>query len=389
MFFIIPYSTDAPIYHWPIATVLLIVVNCVVFALELTYPEQAQQYILVFGQGIHPAQWITSNFMHLGFMHLAGNMVALWTFGLVIEGKLGCFKMLAISLHGAVGSAIVQSMMAASPEGGGGLGASGVIYGLMAMSLIWAPENKIQCYVVVFYFIIRTIDFEISIMAMVGLMLLIQITVQFFIGMHISSGAMHIIGALVGFSVAIAMLKARWVNCENWDAFSVWAGRNTPEGEQARVQEEYEAARQKKEQTQQALRQSALAEIHAIIQSGQALLALKAHQRMVRELPDWTLSADDLFNLILALHKNKLASESVPVMAEYIKKYPQNSNLVRLKLAQILATVENRPAQALHVLAKIDPAAFDARQQDFLQKLRTKAEQLHQQDPYEIVDKEW
>jgi membrane associated rhomboid family serine protease len=89
MFFFIPYGTDAPIYHWPITTVLLIAVNCVIFFLELTYPEQAQEYILVFGQGMHPSQWITSNFMHAGFMHLAGNMFALWSFGLVTEGKLG------------------------------------------------------------------------------------------------------------------------------------------------------------------------------------------------------------------------------------------------------------------------------------------------------------
>ena len=110
---------------------------------------------------------------------------------------------------------------------------------------------------------------------------------------------------------------------------------------------------------------------------------------MSRKLPDWTLPETDLFNLILALHKQKLWSESVPVMVEYAAKHPQNSALVRLKLAQIMATVEKRPAQALHVLAKIDTAALDERQRAFAQNLRAKAEQMHEQDPYEIVDKGW
>ncbi len=390
MFFFIPYGTDAPIYHWPITTVLMIAVNIIVFCLELAYPEQVGPFILTFGNGLHPAQWITSNFMHAGIMHLAGNMFALWSFGLVIEGKLGWFKTLALYLGiGVIESSIVQYMMLGSLTGGGGLGASGIIYGLMAMSLIWAPVNKIQCFLVVVFYFIRTADFEISIMAMVGLMLLLQITVQFFIGMQISSEAMHIVGASVGFAVAIAMLKARWVDCENWDAFSVWAGRNTSAGvEQARVQAQCQAARQQKQENQRILRENALKEIHEIIQNGQALLALKAHQRMSKELPDWDLPESDLFNLILGLHKNKFWAESAPVMAEYIAKCPQKSALMRLKLAQILVAVEKRPAQALKLMAKIDNSDLDASQIEFLQKLRAKAEELHQQDPYEIVDQD-
>jgi membrane associated rhomboid family serine protease len=392
MFFFIPYGTDAPIYYWPIITVLMIAVNVVVFCLELAYPEQAGSFILTFGNGLHPAQWITSNFMHAGFMHLFGNMVALWSFGLVIEGKLGWLKMLALYLGiGIIESAIVQHMMLGSLTGGGALGASGIIYGLMAMSLIWAPVNKIQCFLVVVFWIIRTADLEIGIMTMVGLMLLIQITVQLFTGMQISSEVMHIIGASVGFAVAVVLLKARLVDCENWDIFSVWAGRNTMT-EEEREQADYkkQASKQQPEEiNQQSLRETALKEIHEIILSGQPQLALKFHQRISRELPGWDLPENDLFNLILALHKNKLWAESVPVMAEYIAKHPLKAALVRLKLAQILVTVEKRPAQALKQMAKIDGAALDARQREFLEKLRAKAEQLHQQDPYEIADQEW
>jgi membrane associated rhomboid family serine protease len=393
MFFFFPYGTDAPIYHWPIITVLMIAVNTIVFCLELAYPEQVGPFILTFGNGLHPMQWITSNFLHAGLMHLAGNMFALWSFGLVIEGKLGWLKTLALYLGtGIIESAIVQYMMLGSLNGGGGLGASGIIYGLMAMSLIWAPVNKIQCFLVVVLFVFfRTATFDISIMAMVGLMLLIQITVQFFIGMQISSAAMHIIGASVGFAVAVALLKARLVDCENWDIFSVLAGRNTMT-EEEREQADYEkqASQQQPEKiNQQSLRETALNQIHEIIQNDQPQLALKFHQRLSREIPDWELPENDLFKLILGLHKNKLLAESVPLMAEYIAKHPLKAALVRLKLAQILVTVQNRPAQALKQMDKIDATALDARQREFLDKLRAKAKQLHQLNPYEIADHEF
>ena len=55
------------------------------------------------GDGIHPLQWLTNNFLHAGFFHLAGNMIFLWTFGLVVEGKLGWWAFLLVYLGLGVG----------------------------------------------------------------------------------------------------------------------------------------------------------------------------------------------------------------------------------------------------------------------------------------------
>src|SRR5438105_1428366 len=84
----LPYNTDAPIYYWPFATVGLIFINTVVLMAEFKAdPQDVSQWILQFGDGIHPVQWITSAFMHEGPVHLIGNMFFLWGFGLVVEGK--------------------------------------------------------------------------------------------------------------------------------------------------------------------------------------------------------------------------------------------------------------------------------------------------------------
>lgn len=86
---LIPLRTDAPLYHGPWATIALIVINVVVqiWATATRY-EHVDPYLVEYGV-INPLQWFTSIFLHLGWMHLIGNMVFLWVFGQVVEGKIG------------------------------------------------------------------------------------------------------------------------------------------------------------------------------------------------------------------------------------------------------------------------------------------------------------
>ncbi len=85
---------------------------------------------------LHPVQWITSNFLHANILHLAGNLIFLWAFALVVEGKVGFFPFLAIFL----GVGFVQCGLEHSwtPR-------SAIVYGLMAMALVWAPKNELGC----------------------------------------------------------------------------------------------------------------------------------------------------------------------------------------------------------------------------------------------------
>ena len=117
---IIPINTDAPIYHYPISTAALIVANLVVFGMTAAGAEPGG-WILLFGDGLHPWQWFACHFLHFGFLHLIGNMIFLWGFGLVIEGKLGWWRFLLVYLGiGALGAAMIQVGMlgSTSPEFG-------------------------------------------------------------------------------------------------------------------------------------------------------------------------------------------------------------------------------------------------------------------------------
>jgi len=96
----------------PIVTWVLILVNSVVFLFELTMPEPAlEQFFYLFGlvpaRYTHPtwALWVglpmndywpflTSMFLHGGWMHIIGNMWTLWIFGDNVEDRMGPMRFL-------------------------------------------------------------------------------------------------------------------------------------------------------------------------------------------------------------------------------------------------------------------------------------------------------
>ena len=103
--FFFPYHTDAPLYHYPIGTVLLIVINVLMFAATWSQDPQTYDSLILPFDTIQPTQWVTSAFMHVDIMHLAGNMLFLWSFGLIVEGKLGWYRFLPLYLGIAIDDA--------------------------------------------------------------------------------------------------------------------------------------------------------------------------------------------------------------------------------------------------------------------------------------------
>jgi len=215
VFFFFPYATDAPIYHRPIATIGLIVANILAFVAVGGGPTERNAHLwLAWGDGLHPFQWLSSNFVHGDFFHLAGNMIFLWVFGLVVEGKIGWWRFLACYLGVGVGQSMVEQILTLALPGinvrSGG--ASSAIFGIMAMAAIWAPANEITCgYFAGLGWMIRTGTFDVTIglwaAGFVALNLL-----QLLWGSL--TGLLHLMGAAFGAPLAILMLKAGAVDCE-------------------------------------------------------------------------------------------------------------------------------------------------------------------------------
>lgn len=220
---LLPYSTDAPIYHWPITTVSLIVTNIVVFCATIgqvyvgNIEAESLEWLLLDYSTINPLQWVTGAFMHADPFHLMGNMFFLWAFGLVVEGKIGNSRFLAIYMTIAVAeSALEQTLLFVLVGEGMSLGASSAVFGVMVIALLWAPENDIEC----FYWFIVLGTFEVSIVKLAGVFLFLQIVSVYLSPMSVSSGLLHLMGAAIGAPIGWWMLRNQSVDCENWDLIS-------------------------------------------------------------------------------------------------------------------------------------------------------------------------
>lgn len=143
----IPLGTDRPLHRRPVVTPALIAINVgVFFAMAVMGLRGADgvENLWQAGQvGRYDADWyrfITSAFLHAGFMHIAGNMLFLWVFGPPVEDRLGRWWFLLFYVGAAVVSALVH--IAADPVPA--IGASGAIAGVAGAFLVLFPKVRIR-----------------------------------------------------------------------------------------------------------------------------------------------------------------------------------------------------------------------------------------------------
>ncbi len=133
--------------RFPIATVSSIVLNALVFLLELTGGDAfINQWSLVPADIVAGRGWITiptAMFMHAGWLHIGGNMLFLWVFGPEIEDVMGPLRYTIFYLLGGVAATFAQVIVdphSTIPN----LGASGAIAAVMGVFLITYPRDQIK-----------------------------------------------------------------------------------------------------------------------------------------------------------------------------------------------------------------------------------------------------
>jgi membrane associated rhomboid family serine protease len=205
-----PLRDTQPSYSKPVVTVLLIVVNILVFLFEVSLdPYTRNAFIATYG--MVPDQFtflsvLTSMFLHGGWMHVLGNMWFLWIFGDNIEDILGAAKYLAFYLLCGVTAALAQYLVnpySRVPT----VGASGAIAGVMGAYLVKFPHSRIYSLVTIIFFF-TTMDIP------AWVMLIYWFAIQFFSGVgsigysHVSEGGGVAFFAHVGgFLAGVALIK--------------------------------------------------------------------------------------------------------------------------------------------------------------------------------------
>jgi len=150
-----PIRDTQPSYSKPVVTVVLIVVNILVFLYQFSLDSFSQnafmdQYALI-PDHFHFSNVITSMFLHGGWMHVLGNMWFLWIFGDNIEDILGHPKYLLFYLMCGIAAALTQvffNPVSRVPM----VGASGAIAGVMGAYMIKFPNSRIRTLLFLFIF---------------------------------------------------------------------------------------------------------------------------------------------------------------------------------------------------------------------------------------------
>ena len=164
-----PIRDTIPHQHVPVMTLLVIAANVVAFAYELALPPGALEDLILlngivprryvdgdWALGMHlegPDLWpfLTSMFLHGGWLHLITNVWTLWIFGDNVEDRLGPLGYLALY----VGCGLVAGLLhlATNPSSGvPTIGASGAIAGVMGAYFVLFPRAQIVTLVPVLFY---------------------------------------------------------------------------------------------------------------------------------------------------------------------------------------------------------------------------------------------
>jgi membrane associated rhomboid family serine protease len=120
-------------------------------------------------------QLITFQFMHANWLHLLGNMFTLYFFGRAVEETLGRKGLLLLYLmSGTVGGLVQTALGFSFPAyfGGGVVGASAGVFGLIAAFAMRAPEQPITLFIYFFPVTIKAkvLLFAEGIISLIGLL---------------------------------------------------------------------------------------------------------------------------------------------------------------------------------------------------------------------------
>ena len=349
MLFIIPTGTDAPIYHLPIMTGVTIAINVIAGLLQLLVPGFTEMFMLEYGT-FRPYTWLTAAYLHADVWRFFGNMMFLFIYGAIVEGKVGWWKFALIYNASAILASLLIAILTIFASGGT-VGASCAIYAMMAICFLWAPENEVEFYYGAwFYFRPFGGSFEVSLQNVCFFFVAMDLLTAAFTGFTLGTSVFHLMGLVPGILIGWAMLKFRQVNCEGHDFLSIRSGKRGQS--QLTVAEESEQNREKEERLAERKQdlERGLAAVDRYIDLGHYKNAFKRFQSLAVSRSKLRLSESRLLKIINGLEKQPEEDRLYrKLMHYYLKHYSRLAVTVRMKLAKRLLDHE-QPREAGRVL---------------------------------------
>jgi membrane associated rhomboid family serine protease len=419
----LPLYPQGPVYHWPVATFLLIVANLVGFALQMANnepgykemtlpaskvlkdPDLARQFpdiapgdeitlvlevegwidwALSHGEGVHPVQWLTSNFMHADVGHLLGNMLFLYIFGMLVEGRAGSLTFAVLYVLMGIAKAALEQLLWLGSPAPPSLGASSAIYSTIMLAMVWMPKDEIKC---LLFFMFRIFLFDLPALLFGLFYVLWDFGMALFTNFQLSTPLLHVGGAAVGLVVAIVGLKWNWIDTENGDLYSLFLEARGKEleakpGKRNILEQQADRAEKKSLQEKLAAIQRSL-EMHLQAGNYQAAMAQFREWRKRDSSASWT--EPQLRQLFTLAFRAKDWNAAFDFGRLYLENFDQPfADQIRLGLGRHLAVDQKFPRKALKLLKEIDPSRLPKAQQALHEQLLAVCQRDAAADDYEL-----
>ncbi|MBI2007131.1 MAG: rhomboid family intramembrane serine protease [Candidatus Blackburnbacteria bacterium] len=155
---------------FPFWIITIVAVNVFVFLLEMlaASPEEfIRQYALIpanvsFSSLATLTPFVTSQFLHGGFIHIASNMWFLWIFGDNIEERFGFLWFPVFYLFSGIIGGLLQYVIVSDADIPM-IGASGAVAGVLGAYFALFPRHRIKTLVLTFGFL-TVVDIPASVM---------------------------------------------------------------------------------------------------------------------------------------------------------------------------------------------------------------------------------
>ena len=197
--FVLPSSHDPADQRIPWMLYSLIFLNVILWLIT-----SASGYQLLDDNGFRPnypklSTAIMSGFSHASFMHLAGNMIFLWTFGKALEGRIGSFNLLMVYFL-AHAFAIIAHSVTHPRDSTLLVGASGAVSGIMGLYGFLFSKRPITLHF--FLFFLRLGKMQVSALSAVCSWFAVDLFMALTEDRSVAGGTAtwaHLGGALLGF----------------------------------------------------------------------------------------------------------------------------------------------------------------------------------------------
>ncbi len=218
---LIPIGTNVRLRKRPVGNWVLVGINVVVFVLVNKLHNPLAEYVFPPLNASVPTlfEYISYQFRHGDFWHLAGNMLFLWVFGNAVCERMGSLPYVVFYLAGGIFAGWVFALSNANSL----VGASGAIAAVTTAFLVLFPRVHIN--VLLWFIIIFTLQIPAMLFIVFKIILWDNIIAPSIdqSGMLSNVGyAAHLGGYTFGFLVAMACLAARGLPRSQFDLLALW-----------------------------------------------------------------------------------------------------------------------------------------------------------------------